>query len=448
MAADDLLDFTCGQKCYPYNKKNKPFAFYPEANYLIIKFPNSGIFWKIFYRLLLLALLVASLFPLITSLIPLLVSTTNSPDSITSVLRDQQQQQQQQGSNIYNMDQLLTLLFNDLTNEGLMKKTQQHYKAVFIGEQQPQGSHVFNMDHMVLNDMEKQNTIVDDTVDFIFTHDFPASSQFIERTLKEGGVVTVLLNDNPSALFYKPLNFKFAYMRQFEKIAIMAMRKTGPAPPVITKPVIGGQRKLCGYAPEAKKAALERLEDVLLEPPRAASGKSRVYLKRTRYFQDLMRFFIWLYYVSGGFELMTSFFVDRYLPDLMGDTLESYSRRVFIDVGLPEKDGTDWFRKNYPTRNKNFDMYKVETVAEGSTASHVEMSDWLRKNVREEEYVVMKAEAEVVEETMRSKAILLVDELFLECKPRGNRSRRAYWECLALYGKLRDQGVAVHQWWG
>ncbi|KAL2317641.1 hypothetical protein Fmac_031517 [Flemingia macrophylla] len=177
------------------------------------------------------------------------------------------------------------------------------------------------------------------------------------------------------------------------------------------------QRKLFGYVPEAKKAALQNLEDVLLEPPRAASGKSRVYLKRT-----------------------------RYLPDLMGDSLESYPRHVFIDVGPPEKDGgsgTDWFGKTYPTRNKNFEMYKIETMAEGGP--QIEMSDWLRRNVREEEYVVMKAEAEAVEEMVRNKAIMLVDELFLDCKPQqGNmkrRNRRAYWECLALYGKLRDEGV-------
>ncbi|KAL5124950.1 hypothetical protein HKD37_02G005262 [Glycine soja] len=180
---------------------------------------------------------------------------------------------------------------------------------------------------------------------------------------------------------------------------------------------LGTQRKLLGYVPEAKKAALQNLEDVLLEPPRAASGKSRVYLKRT-----------------------------KYLPDLMGDSLEGYPRRVFIDVGLPEKDGgsgTDWFHKTYPTRNKDFEIYKIETVAEGGP--QIEMSDWLRKNVREEEYVVMKSEAEVVEEMMRSKAIMLVDELFLECKPQqGNakkKNRRAYWECLALYGKLRDEGI-------
>ncbi|XP_038986496.1 SEC12-like protein 2 [Phoenix dactylifera] len=80
------------------------------------------------------------------------------------------------------------------------------------------------------------------------------------------------------------------------------------------------------------------------------------------------------------------------------------------------------------------------------------MAEWLEKNVREEEYVVMKAEAGVVEEVVNGRAIGLVDELFLECdhqwekkkkKKKGSketRSRRAYWECLALYGKLRTKG--------
>jgi hypothetical protein len=66
----------------------------------------------------------------------------------------------------------------------------------------------------------------------------------------------------------------------------------------------------------------------------------------------------------------------------------------------------------------------------------------------------MKAEANVVEEMMRKKTICLVDELFLQCDNewwqtrRRKKSGRAYWECLALYGRLRDEGVAVHQWWG
>lgn len=186
--------------------------------------------------------------------------------------------------------------------------------------------------------------------------------------------------------------------------------------------------------PAKKAAALSNLEDVLLEPPRSASGKSKKYFKRT-----------------------------RYLPDLIGDSLESYRRRVFINVHLPGNDDSttndpNWFSDHYPTRNKKFEIYNIETVpVQGKTSSMlsqvVGMSDWMKINVQENEYVVMKAEAEVVEEMINSGAIKLVDELFLECKHRGikkgcKRSRRAYWECLALYGMLRDEGVAVHQWWG
>lgn len=418
--AVELAAFSFGPKGYISNKNKhvSALAFNPKAYYLIIRFPYSGT-WKIFYRLVLLALFVAS-FPLISSSF---VSRNPSLDDSASNMKILPQQQL---NGFVNMDQLLTLLFNDLTNEGLVKKSNKH-KAVFLGDQELEGVHQFqsfidqyNMDYISLNDMEKQSSILDGTVDFVFTSNFPASSQFIDRTLKTNGIAAVVILN--AAAFHKPSNYKVAYMRRFQKV-VMAMKK------ITTSPVkLGSQRKLLGYATEAKRAALQKLEDVLLEPPRAASGKSRVYLKRI-----------------------------KYLPDLMGDTLESYPRRVFIDVGLPQKDGgsgTDWFSKNYPTRNKNFEMYKIETVVESSPTAQVEMSDWLMKNVKDEEYVVMKAEAEVVEEMMRSKSIMLVDELFLECKPqglnlkRGTRGKRAYWECLALYGKLRDEGVAVHQWWG
>ncbi|KAG0449784.1 hypothetical protein HPP92_015832 [Vanilla planifolia] len=79
------------------------------------------------------------------------------------------------------------------------------------------------------------------------------------------------------------------------------------------------------------------------------------------------------------------------------------------------------------------------------------MTEWLRRNVREEDFVLMKAEVEAVEEILKGRAIALVDELFLECgnqwqKGRSNQNRRAYWECLALCGNLRDDGVAAHLW--
>ncbi|VFQ90388.1 unnamed protein product [Cuscuta campestris] len=198
-----------------------------------------------------------------------------------------------------------------------------------------------------------------------------------------------------------------------------------------------GRRLLAATESDAKAAALERLEDVLLEPPRAASGKSNAYRKKT-----------------------------RYLPELMGVSLENYPRRVFIDVSYlsGEKSAaaaaaSEWFAKHYPAGNAEFETFQIEAVAGAESpppegqAGGGGMSEWLRKNVEEKDYVVMKTVAEVAEEMVKSRAIRLVDELFLECKHQGikkggEKSRRAYWECLALYGMLRDEGVAVHQWWG
>ncbi|KAG4157809.1 hypothetical protein ERO13_D02G085600v2 [Gossypium hirsutum] len=285
-----------------------------------------------------------------------------------------------------------------------------------------------DMEFSSTNDFDRLMLIPDESFDFIFTENIQSTLEFIDRSLKVGGIVAVQQLDS-SLSFTKPSNYKIVYFRKFNS-NLFVMKKVQNA-----RPIPSSQRRLLGYnTSEAKRAALKKLEDVLLEPPRASSRTSRTYLKRT-----------------------------KYLPDLLGDSLESYPRRVFIDVGLPKKDGgsaTTWFVKNYPTRNLKFEMYKIETLTKDSTkkevpqtAAETGMSGWLRKNVQEEEYVVMKAEAEVVEDMVKSKAIRLVDELFLECKPKGlggrkNMSRRAYWECLALYGKLRDEGVAVHQWWG
>lgn len=386
---------------------------YPDAQYLIIRVPNSKIL-SLLARAMILALLIVS-FPKIGAIIrgP---SLSSSPEFDAS-------------DDMINLE-LLPLIFRDLTNEGLMKVGEK--KAVFItdgNEETIQRSRILNdneMDFILFNDLDQQNSIPSESFDFVLLSNFPAASEFIDRTLKIGGILTVELRENPSVAFHKPSNYKIVYLRQFDS-TIMAMRKTS-----LVDLNSATQRKLFGYASEAKKAALKNLEDVLLEPPRASSKRSSRYLKKT-----------------------------KYLPDLMGDSLESYPRHVFIDVGLPEKEGgsgTSWFAKHYPRRNKEFEMYKIKTMTEESSGKEVlqiGMSDWLRKNVKGEEYVVMKAEAEVVEEMVKSKAIRLVDELFLECKPQGHggkkgisKSKRAYWECLALYGRLRDEGVAVHQWWG
>ncbi|XP_076890400.1 uncharacterized protein LOC143541426 [Bidens hawaiensis] len=178
---------------------------------------------------------------------------------------------------------------------------------------------------------------------------------------------------------------------------------------------------------QRKAEAIKSFENVLLEPPRGASGKSKTYSKKT-----------------------------RYLPDLMKDPLQDYPRLVFIDVN----GDAGWFIENYPTRNKNFEIYQLETTIPETNEVNdpyndmfveTEIPDWLRENVKKCEYVVMKAEADVVEELINNKVIDLVDELFMECKYQSmkcKKCKRPYWKCLALYGQLKDLGVAVHQWWG
>lgn len=323
---------------------------------------------------------------------------------------------------------LLPVLFHDLVNEGLLKtgaKSLVVSGAADLGAIESLVVSDNELDLISVSDFEGQSAIPEDTFDFAFVNDFSGASTFIDRILKVGGIAVVQLNNDDSISFDQPPNYRVVYLWGFDS-TVVAMRKTHHS-----QTASQTRRRLFGLPMEAKRAALKNLEDVFLEPPGSGSRKSRSYLKRT-----------------------------KYLPDLTGDSLEGYPRRVFIHVGPPGRDDGKtlrWFKSYYPTRNRNFEMYNVVIKTEeskGMEEAEMGMSEWLRKNVKEDEYVVMKAEAEVVEEMVKSKAIGLVDELFLECKPQSPYSRkskkvkRAYWECLALYGQLRDEGVAVHQWWG
>lgn len=384
-------------------------------DHLVIRLPDSMVL-RVVSRSLLLALAIVS-FPWLGSIAIRGASISYNAVSEAGI-----------GADPIN-GELLSMLLRDLANEGLLKSADKALLVSRGGDNEvtapgPQILYDNGIDLISEFDSERQSSIPDDTYDFAFAFGFRAG-EFIDRTLKIGGIAAIQISDDPSDAFQKPSNYKIVYLRGFES-TIVAMKKTGPGNISKNSPT---KRRLCSLASEAKKAALNGLEDVLLEPPRAASVDTDKFLKKT-----------------------------KFLPDLMGDSLEGYPRRIFIDVGSPDKNNGSprWFVQNYPTRNRDFEMYKIETVNEetpSETVPELGMSDWLKKNVKEEEYVVMKAEAEVVEEMVRSKAICLVDELFLECKHQGfggrkSGSKRAYWECLSLYGRLRDEGVAVHQWWG
>ncbi|CAL9759379.1 unnamed protein product [Musa acuminata subsp. burmannicoides] len=304
-------------------------------------------------------------------------------------------------------DTFLPALLRDLRRRGLLR---------------PEGNVVI-FDDMIAGD--RSATLPDSSTDFVFSSS-AVDFRRIDRILKAGGVVAVRSGSNPPDSFLPPANYRTAYVGRIGSDAVVAMRKSFASSE-------GGMRlRRLLAVPAAKKKSLRGLESAMLEPPMQREWRRRA----------------------------------RYLPQLTGDELDGYPRRVFVEVAAKGEagSGTAWFERNYPRKGRAFEEIRVEVEEgddEGSEAKEgtsSSLAEWLQRNVREEEYVVVKAEVGEVEEAMAEGAIGLVDELFLECdhqlwdedekEKRARRGRRrAYWECLVLYGKLRDAGVAVHQWW-
>ncbi|KAB5515999.1 hypothetical protein DKX38_026647 [Salix brachista] len=318
------------------------------------------------------------------------------------------------------------LLLQDLAKEGLIKKGDKTlivFSDVGAVVDSSRFLNVNDIDFVSESDLEEESLFPDATFDFALTlHVEDAKS--LDRIVKVGGILVSQLSNGPPNAFQEMSNYRVVYLRRYDS-TIVAMRKTSSVNRFLSSLA---KRRPSQLALDAKREALQGLEDILLEPPRKRLEKSRIYTRRF-----------------------------KYLPDLLGDSLEDFSRRIFIDVGSQGVDSgaMQWFNENYPTRNQDFEIHSMNMVSAGvpgRVASPADVSNWLMKNVREDEFVVMKVEAEVAEEMMMRKTIGLVDELFLECNSQGQKghrkkSRRAYWECVALYGRLRGEGVAVHQWW-
>ncbi|KAL2511953.1 methyltransferase [Abeliophyllum distichum] len=336
---------------------------------------------------------------------------------------------------------ILPILFRDLFDEGLIKKASRGLiLGACIGEIEDDFGfmNVNGIDLAIESDLNQNKLSQNDVFDFVLALNF-REIKLIDGVLKNGGIVIVpLSNDSPNVL-QEQTNYRIVYLRRFENEKILyenipddentvvALRKTGASNGLMNSPTKDAS---CGTASEVKKSALKGLEDVYLEPPRRALTKS-----------------------SFGSRKL------KFLPDLLRDSLEKYPRRIFIS---DDTSSLDWFYKNYPMRDQQFEIYNLEIEIQDESMSGIVpqdmgISEWLTQNMKREDYVVMKAEAHVVDEMMKDKTICLVDELFLECKNQWedededgeevNGSKRAYWQCLALYGKLRDEGIAVHQWW-
>eukprot|EP01018_Ginkgo_biloba_P030230 Gb_17852 [translate_table: standard] len=383
--------------------------------------------------------------------------------------------------------QMFSNIFQGLMAEGLLRTGQ---KALCIGvskEEKEINAGIqdsLGFDMILEEDIEK-HAFPEYSFDFEFTtmvdiDSFPVAE--IERTLKLGGVAAIhlslkkqsdLMVASPSNTIVQLLpNFKIVYVRRFDALGldtIIAFRKMHHAVDYI--PMLVKKTNQCPIT-DQKRAAMKRLEQILLEQPRASWIESKQNLNNI-----------------------------QYVPNILGYPSNS-TGYVYIDIGANSYKSSigAWFQSHYPKQKHKFDIFAIE--ADGSFGKHYadhpevqfvpyaawiknesltfgsydgqnqqtvgpsvkpkfsrvrgfDLATWLMKTVTADDYVVMKmdvggSEFQILPRMLKTGAICLVDELFLECHYESTykKHRRAYWECLALYGMLREEGVLVHQWWG
>ncbi|KAL6987911.1 hypothetical protein U1Q18_013657 [Sarracenia purpurea var. burkii] len=101
-------------------------------------------------------------------------------------------------------------------------------------------------------------------------------------------------------------------------------------------------------------------------------------------------------------------------------------------------------------------------VADGHEIQGFDFANWLKNTVSEKDFVVIKMDVEgtefdLIPRLMKTGAICLIDEIFLECHynrwqkccpgKRSPKYQKTYGQCLELFSSLRKSGVLVHQWW-
>ncbi|KAL8553497.1 hypothetical protein ACS0TY_001985 [Phlomoides rotata] len=312
---------------------------------------------------------------------------------------------------------ILPILLRDLVEEGLIMKGDKGFVlGATAGDIGDDFGFLKNsgIDLLTGADLEQKNVVEHQVFDFVFATSLQGI-QVVDSMLNANGLVISPLGRDPSTGLRLLSTYKIVYLRRFES-TVVAMRKNGASSNGAT---VKEALPCSGAASDVKRAALKGLEDVYLEPPRRT-----VLEKKSSFMSRKIKF----------------------LPDLLRDSLDEYPRRVFVS---DDSRAIDWLYNNYPMRHQEFEVVNMEVGGSDNDG----VSRLLRKNVRREDYVVMKAEAQAVEEMLKDETLFLVDELFLECKNQWQDgegetgSKRAYWQCLALYGKVRDEGIAVHQWW-
>ncbi|GLJ10533.1 hypothetical protein SUGI_0129890 [Cryptomeria japonica] len=362
----------------------------------------------------------------------------------------------------------LSMVFQDMMSEGLLK-TGDRALCLGIGKLSKKETLRINGLNVVYEKDTQQDIFANNNLfDFELSAVKSSHPYFpiaeVDQTLKIGGVFAVHLSLDAAALNLNSLlelmpNFRTVYLRRFDVFGldtVIAFRKVYQAPNLIE--MIPEMANECPMS-EKKRASIKNLEHILLEPPRAS-------------------------WIESNENLHSNI---QYLPNILGYPLDS-TGYAYIDVGANSYKSSigSWFQSHYPMHNHKFDLFAIEADGSFETeyADQVQvkvlpfgdwvknesgvqneqkreglgLADWLTKTVTADDYVVMTmdvdgAEFQLVPYLLRSGALCLVDELFLECHyqtpyKKKQKHRRSYWECLSLYGLLREKGVAVHQWWG
>ncbi|MCD7461285.1 hypothetical protein HAX54_045822 [Datura stramonium] len=381
-----------------------------ETKFVIIRINHSWVL-KFMARATILALVIVSL-PWINTIIGYLSSRYESNNHALFKVHDEMA-----NYNPINLE-FLPIMFQDLANEGLLRMGDRSLLFSNGNEEEIYNSQVvkdYNPDLISFSDSTQQNLVPNETFDIAFAYGYPQSSNFIERALKVGGILVVPLmtsHDNHMVdEFPHPSNYKIVYVRKFDS-TIVAMKKTKNNASIINSssntlrhlnalsPNNNAEKVSTGSSSGIIKLSYDKEHFIMTSLSDHHQHESKLARSSTDHYQH-------------GFKLVRSSSADH-----------------ILEYRTPNKG------KKITNANKEAVLKKLEDVL-----------------LEPPRAASGRSKADVVEEMVKNKSIRLIDELFLECKHQGikksdKKNRRAYWECLSLYGLLRDEGIAVHQWWG
>lgn len=314
----------------------------------------------------------------------------------------------------------LPMLLRDLRREGLLVASARG-PAIFLGNPGARIALVKqNKLFPVMTEIGRM-AVPDHSVDFVLDADgfCDASFVFVDRILRIGGVAIIRLSVDPSRIFHLPANYKIVYIRQFGSTIV-------------------GIKKMTHAIARADANSAE-FEDIHIGRKLFAAPEQNNNLPENQIARKLL-------------AQSNSNFLRASENALLEPALDLKSLAVFQKK---TKKSVHWapFTNEQQELVSEFEVIRLDIMENGNGAIEATgIAEWLLNNVSKDELELMKFAAEVIEELLKkTKAAGLVDEFLLECTRqwdnwRGGGSRRAYWECLILYGRLRNEGVAVHQW--